>query len=60
MTRYNSEANEPYVNMREEHIPPEQLEGYREAVNRILLFLDQGGESGTAGDVRWAIKEGII
>lgn len=53
MTRYN---DEPLAGGE----GTEEIEGYREAVDRILKFLDQGGESGTASDIRWAVDEGLI
>lgn len=66
MTRYNSEANEPYVGMAEEHIPPEQLEGYQEGVDRVLTYIDSLNPQADTpyysllSELRWAIKEGII
>lgn len=60
MTRYNSDANEPYVGMEEEHIPPEQLDGYREGVDRVLWWLKECGEYAYDFELRQAIKAGII
>lgn len=61
MTRYNSEANEPYVGMKEEHIPPEQLDGYREGVDRVLEYIESIHRyHGLMRELRWAIEEGII
>lgn len=61
MTRYNSEANESYVGMTEEHIPIEQLEGYREGVDRMLTYIESIHAYDTlVGELRWAIRQGII
>lgn len=61
MTRYNSEANEPYVGMSEAHIPPEQLEGYQEGVDRVLEYIVSIHRyDGLVKELHWAIREGII
>lgn len=61
MTRYNSEANELYVGMREEHIPPEQLDGYQEGVDRVLEYIvSTHGYPNLVSELHWAIREGII
>lgn len=61
MTRYNSEANEPYVGMTEEHIPPEQLEGYQEGVDRVLEYIFSiHAYRKLVSELHWAIREGII
>lgn len=52
MIRYNSTS--PFADASSD------IGAYREAVDRILKFLDQGGETGTASDIRWAIDEGLI
>lgn len=61
MTRYNSEANEPYVGVTEEHIPPEQLEGYQEGVDRVLEYIVSIHRyEGLVKELHWAIRGGII
>ncbi len=61
MTRYNSEANEAYVGMEEEYIPPEQLDGYQEGVDRVLGYIVSIHRyEGLVKELHWAIREGII
>ncbi|QDK01454.1 hypothetical protein SEA_LEEROYJENKINS_57 [Microbacterium phage LeeroyJenkins] len=61
MTRYNSEANEPYVGMKEEHIPIEQLDGYREGVDRVLWYIREiKADSRLLEELGFAIKDGVI
>ena len=61
MTRYNSEANEAYVGMKEEHIPPEQLDGYREGVDRVLWYIQEiKADSRLLEELGFAIKDGVI
>lgn len=61
MTRYNSEANDAYLLMADEYIPIEQLEGYREGVDRVLKYIASTyAYPKLSAELLWAIKKGLI